>query len=289
MTGGQLFRLLRPPTLAATLAPVAVGTAAALAAGPVRPALVLDMLAVGMLLQVATNVANEYGDYRYGVDHGGSVGIAGVIVSGEVPPRTVARLGLALYLLAFVLGLPLAWARGLWLLLPGVLGIAMGVFYTAGPLPISRTPFGEVAAALFMGPLEIVCAEVAAGGRLTSAAWVASPTVALLVGAILLANNLRDRESDGLRGRRTLPVLLGPVRGYQLLCATVALAIVWPLLGAALQILPLSVLLVLLAVPLALRGLSRLREERLLRRAVPIVAGLHLSVSLLLAAALALR
>ena len=77
-----ILRLTRPHTLSAAVVPVLVGSAAGALAARLNWWLALDMLAVSLLLQIATNVANEYFDYRRGVDHQGLTGIAGVIVRG---------------------------------------------------------------------------------------------------------------------------------------------------------------------------------------------------------------
>jgi len=289
MTAGQLLRLARPHTLSAAVVPVFVGTAAgALAARPDLP-LALDMLAISLLLQIGTNMANEYFDFRRGVDHAGLTGIAGVIVHGELTPRTVLGWTLATFALAFALGCLLAAERGLLLVALGLLTIAAAVLYSAGPRPVSGTPFGELMVFGLMGVLETLVAEVAAVGRLTPAALAASLSVGFLVAAILTANNLRDRESDRERGRRTLAILLGADRGLLFLRLEAGLALVWPAAAALCGLLPPTAALTVLLTPLALR----LGRHGPLKRLLPDVSRLHLVnglvLSLAIAAALALR
>ncbi len=86
---GQLVRLIRVPTLAATAVPMLVGGALAVRSGGFDPLSWLDILVVALLMQVATNAFNEYGDYKHAVDTVPSVGFAGIIVSGEVNAREV--------------------------------------------------------------------------------------------------------------------------------------------------------------------------------------------------------
>lgn len=266
-----LFRLMRPVTLTATLSPVLVGIAAGALASRVNVWLALDMLVVGLLLQIGTNMANEYFDHRRGVDHAGSIGIAGVIVSGETPASAVLRYTVGTFVLALLLGLVLAYFRGFSILMLGLLSMLLAVLYSAGPRPIAATLFGEVAVFILMGPLEVVVSEVAAIGFATSAGLVASVSVGLLVAGILTANNLRDRESDARRGRRTLAIVLGEERGraflFWLSVIGVLTTAVWVILG----LMPWTAILAVMSLPLALFA----RREEHLARLLPASARLH--------------
>src|ERR1700691_5841704 len=159
---GQLIRLARVPTLAATAVPVMVGGALGFAEGSFSPLAWLDIFLVALLLQMGTNALNEYGDYRGAVDTAPSPGIAGVIVSGEVSAREVFRVAVALYALALGLGLVLVIFRGALMLILGVVAALAGIFYSTGPRPVSSTPFGETLVAVVMGPVEVVSASLAA-------------------------------------------------------------------------------------------------------------------------------
>lgn len=284
MQARDLWRLARPETLPASLVPVAVGTAAAGLTGPLSPLWTADVLLVALLLQIGTNMANELFDYRRGLDRPGAVGIAGVLVSGRMRPRTLGFLTAGVYALAVLLGAALAAARGPVLLLLGLLAAALSLAYSAGPRPVAATPFGEALVFLLMGPLEVGVAEVAAGGRLTAAALWASLPVGLTVAAILLANNTRDLEKDREHGRRTLAILLGRERAARLLEGLLLGAPLLALPMAAGGLLPASSLLALLALPLALR----LRKRLFLGNPVPPAGAFHLVSGLLLAAGLAL-
>ena len=283
MTLGQLWRLTRPHTLSAAVVPVLVGSAAGALSGRVDFLLALDMLVISLLLQIATNMANEYFDFRRGVDHQGLTGIAGVIVQGETSPRAVLAAAVTTFALAFLLGCLLALARGPLLVLLGLLSILMAVLYSAGPRPIAATPFGELTVFLLMGVLETLVSEVAAVGHLSAAAVAASLSVGFLVAAILTANNLRDRESDQERGRRTLAILLGADRGLRFLRWEAGAAVVWPAI-AALGLLPWPAALTLLLLPLA----WRVGRAGSLRRLLPEVSRLHLVNGLVLSLTLAI-
>jgi 1,4-dihydroxy-2-naphthoate octaprenyltransferase len=289
VTPAQLWRLGRPPTLPASIVPVAVGTAAgALARAPSWP-LVADMAVVAILLQAATNMTNEYHDYVRGVDEAQSVGIAGVLVRGELDAGAVRRAALATFALAIALGLLLAWARGPLLLGLGLGSAAIAYLYNAGPWPLSATPFGEATVFVVMGVVEVLASEVAAVGRATWTGAVASVPVAALVAAILLANNVRDLDSDRRHGRRTLAIVVGERAARRLLAALIAAALAWPVAAWAAGLLPWTALVALAATPAAvafMRGLGAPAAD--LRHAVARAARLELWAGGLIAVGLAL-
>lgn len=283
MTLGQLWRLSRPATLPASVVPVAVGTAAGALTGTIAWPLALDMAVVAILLQAATNMTNEYHDYARGLDRAGAVGIAGVLVDGEMAADAVRAAFLTTFLVATVLGLGLAFARGPILLALGLASIAVAYLYNAGPWPISATPLGEATVFVVMGPLEVLVSEVAAVGRTSAAGLAASVPVAALVAAILLANNLRDHDTDRAHGRRTLPIVLGPALGSRLFAALVGLALAAPVALWRLGLLPPEALVVLAALPAAAGLVRRVAVAGAdLRRAVPQTARLELLVGALL-------
>ena len=278
----RYVRLSRPPTLAASVVPVAVGTAAGALAGPVNGFYVADMALVALLLQAGTNMINEYYDFHRGIDDPESSGIAGVIVKGEMTPETVWQTAITTFLVAVAFGILLAFLRGPLLFVLGFFSVAVAFLYNAGPLPISQTPLGELTVFLVMGPLEVAVSEVAAVGRVTAVGLAASIPVAALVAGILLANNLRDLAKDRARGRHTLPVLFGPTAASSLMRGLVALALAWP---AALWLdgrLPAGTLVAVLGAPVAVPLLTALEKggERL-GAAVPLAARLELAVGAL--------
>jgi 1,4-dihydroxy-2-naphthoate octaprenyltransferase len=287
MTLREWWTLARPPTLPASVVPVAVGAAAGGARAPYWSVPV--MLAVALLLQIATNMTNEYADWHRGVDHPGSVGIAGAIVSGRFRAETIRNWALGTYGMALGLGLLLVALRGPLLLVLGLLAIGAGFLYNAGPYPLSATAWGEVLVFWVMGPLEVLVSEVAVSGRATPTGFWASLTVGFMVAAILLANNLRDREDDAARGRRTLAIRLGTGRGFRVLRLLVVAGLAWPVVASLLGRLPWGSSATLLVVPWAWGQLTRLERPDGLRQAVLIVGRIHLAGGLLLALGLAVH
>jgi 1,4-dihydroxy-2-naphthoate octaprenyltransferase len=221
------WRLLRPHTLTASFIPVAIGTVFALLYGPSRFSLFLAMLLASMLIQAATNMFNEYFDYRQGLDNKQSVGIGGTIVRDGVEPQTVLRLALGAIAFAFLLGFYLCSQTSWWLLPVGLVCIAIGYLYSGGPYPISATPFGEIVSGLAMGLVIITIAFFIQTGFVNPEVILVSIPTSILIGAILLSNNIRDLEGDKLHGRLTLAILLGKRSATALLAGLFALAYLW--------------------------------------------------------------
>jgi 1,4-dihydroxy-2-naphthoate polyprenyltransferase len=287
------WQLARPFSLTASIVPVLVGTAAAVATlgGLPRPDLFLAMLVASILIQIATNMFNEYFDFRHGLDTPQTVGIAGAIVRGLVPASSVFKAATACYVIAFVLGLYIVFQTSPVVLLLGLASAAGGYFYTGGPRPIAYTPFGELEVFIFMGPVIVSLAFFIQTGSFAPQAICASLPVACLVAAILLANNVRDVVADGRVGRRTIPVVLGRTTGLSIYTALVAGAYIVVIAGVVLRLLPLPALLPLLTIPMPIR-LVRLyastEDPSRLNAGVRGSAALHARFGLLLAVGIAL-
>lgn len=247
------WRMLRPFTLTASVVPTLIGSGLALAEGHWHWALFASFLAASVLIQAATNLFNEYFDYDRGLDSEEMVGIAGTIVHDGVRPRTVLNLAFGFVGLAVLLGLYICATTSWWVAVVGAGCLLVSYGYSGGPKPLSYTPFGELAAALAMGPVIVILAYYIQVGAISWRAVAASVPVGLLIGAILLGNNLRDMELDRAGGRRTLPILLGRRRGSVVLAAVFVLAYLVVIALAGLRVLPLWALLVLLTVPQAVR------------------------------------
>ncbi len=207
------WRLLRPPTLTASLAPVLVGTGLAIADHKFDFWLFLSMLIASMLIQAGANMINEYMDYKRGLDHKDMVGIAGTIVRDGIAPGVVLAAFWVTIAIAVILGGFIAATTSWWVAVAGVISMVVMYFYSGGPHPISYTPFGEITAGFFMGPVIIMITYFIESGHLSSHAFWTSLPIGLLIGAILLANNLRDYDHDLQGGRKTIPIIFGKKGG----------------------------------------------------------------------------
>ena len=207
-TPAQWLAGARPKTLPAAVAPVLVGTGAAVALDGFRPLPALLALVVALALQVAVNYANDYSDGKRGTD-ADRVGPMRLVGSGAAAPREVlAAAGLA-FGVAAVAGLGLAALSSWWLVAVGAVCIAAAWTYTGGPLPYGYRALGEVFVFVFFGPVAVVGTTFAQTGTLPGLAFAVSVPPGLLIVALLVVNNLRDIEGDALVGKRTLAVLLG--------------------------------------------------------------------------------
>ena len=203
-----LWRMFRPHTLSAAFVPVTLGAALSLPYNNFRTDLFLAMLMASILIQAATNMFNEYFDFKRGLDHAGSVGISGSIVRDGLAPATVLNIALLVMAIALALGLYLC-VQTSWILLPiGLACAAVGYLYSGGPYPISATPFGEIVAGTSMGVVIVGISFFLQTGTVTMDVLLVSVPTSVLIGAILMANNIRDLDDDKRHGRRTLAILL---------------------------------------------------------------------------------
>jgi 1,4-dihydroxy-2-naphthoate octaprenyltransferase len=238
----------RPKTLPAAVAPVFVGTGAAVAVGGFRPLPALLALVVALALQVAVNYANDYSDGKRGTD-ADRVGPMRLVGSGAAAPREVlVAAGLA-FAVAAVAGLGLAALSSWWLVAVGAACIAAAWTYTGGPLPYGYRALGEVFVFVFFGLVAVVGTTFAQTLTLPGLAYAVSVPIGLLIVDLLVVNNLRDIEGDALAGKRTLAVLLGDRATRKVFvgllvaafAVVVAVAFVRPWVGLALLGAPLAV------------------------------------------------
>lgn len=218
----KYWHLMRPHTLTAAIVPVLVGTATAKifllgSEDHIKISLFLAMLLACLLIQAATNMFNEYYDFKKGLDDHTSVGIGGAIVRNGMSPKLVMNLAIAFYIIAALLGIYLAIQSSFWILPIGLVCMAIGYLYTGGPMPISWTPFGELFSGVFMGGIIILLAFFIQTGNIqTLVVWISVPII-ITIGLINMANNIRDRVKDKESGRLTLPIVLGKANSIRFL------------------------------------------------------------------------
>ncbi|MGH9010880.1 MAG: 1,4-dihydroxy-2-naphthoate polyprenyltransferase [Acidimicrobiia bacterium] len=248
----------RPRTLPASVSPVLVGTAVAAAEGTVVAWRAVAAMVVALALQVGTNYANDYSDGRRGTDTH-RAGPLRLTASGLVAPSRVLRAAGISFGVAAVAGLLLALAVDLRLLLVGAACIAAGALYTGGPKPYGYAGFGELAVLVFFGFVATAGSAYVQLERLTSLAVLASVPVGLLACALLVANNLRDVDTDAAARKLTLAVRLGPACTRLLYQACVAGALAGVV---AIAITRPPALVALAAIPLAVKPVRLVAERR---------------------------
>jgi 1,4-dihydroxy-2-naphthoate polyprenyltransferase len=202
----------RPRTLPAAIAPVLVGTALAMTVADLRVGGFVAALLGAILIQVGTNLSNDYSDARRGADTEERLGPVRVTAGGLVPPRRVLVATYVTFALAVLCGVYLVYLAGPILLAIGAASILAGVLYTGGPRPYGYEGLGEVFVFLFFGLVAVAGSYFVQTEEVTWEAFALAVPVGLLAAAILVVNNVRDLETDRRAGKRTLAVRLGRPR-----------------------------------------------------------------------------
>jgi 1,4-dihydroxy-2-naphthoate polyprenyltransferase len=207
-TASQWVAGARPRTLPLALCPVLVGTTTATLGSHVSWWKATVAAAVALLLQIGVNYANDYSDGVRGTDRDRR-GPLRLTASGLASPGAVRTAALSCLALAAVAGVVLAIAVDLWLLAVGVACIAGAWLYSGGKHPYGYAGYGELAVLVFFGFVATVGSAYIQRRSFPAAAWWGALAVGLPACAVLVANNLRDIESDLAVGKRTLAVRLG--------------------------------------------------------------------------------
>ena len=253
MNLSQFFALIRPRTLTAAFSPVVLGAAMGATQFEATQPLWLSFLyTVGILIcvlsaQIAANIWNEYFDFKSGLDLTQAAGNSGSIVRDGISPTIIKRWGYITTILPLVLGVALASAVTWWYIPVGILCILTSILYSGGPKPISRTPFGELASGLAMGFAIVGITLFAWTHTLHWTYLIPAVPSTILIGAIMMTNNLRDFTNDANHGRCTLVILLGRERGLQLLRGLFLISSLWIVAWTICGIMPWTSLLALLS------------------------------------------
>jgi 1,4-dihydroxy-2-naphthoate octaprenyltransferase len=222
-----------------------------------------------VIFDMTVTALNNYFDYkRAEKKHGYNYEIHNSIVQYGLKTSTVKATIAVMVAISAALGLLLVYRTNLITLLLGTLCFAIGFAYSYGPMPISRTPFGEIFSGLTMGlgiPLITYYANVfdhnvldlsLVGNRFSLTFDLYSILGILLVSLpavfgianIMLANNICDIEDDLPNKRYTLPIVVGRDKAITLLKVLFALAYAAILGAVVLRVLPLYSLLALITI-----------------------------------------
>jgi 1,4-dihydroxy-2-naphthoate octaprenyltransferase len=277
----------RPRTLPAAVVPVLVGLAVASRSRALDWPTAAATLAAALLIQIGTNLANDYYDFVSGADTADRLGPQRITQAGLAEPSAVRGAALGVLAVAGAIGVRLVAVGGLPILVIGALSLVLAIAYTGGPWPLAHHGLGDLFVFLFFGVVAVNGTVWLQGVGPSMLSLAASLPVACLVTAILVVNNLRDIVTDARAGKRTLAVRLGAAAARAEYVSLVTLAFLLPL-GLAPFAGP-RVLLALGALPLAVievRALLR-RAGRELNASLAGTARLHLVFGVLLAAGLA--
>jgi 1,4-dihydroxy-2-naphthoate octaprenyltransferase len=262
LTSLQIWLLAsRPKTLPAAASGVITGTALALHDGHFRFGPALAALFVALLLQIGSNLANDVYDYERGADAGERHGPMRVTQARLLTPAQV-KLGMgAVFGLAALLGIYLAFAAGWVVILIGLAAILSAIAYTGGPFPLGYYGLGDLFVFLFFGVAAVAGTYFVQAGTVSAQAWWMCLPIGWLIVDILVVNNLRDIKADTAAGKRTMAVRMGEQGSrIQYLILLVMSYLILPLL-VLFKILPWTSLLAWLSLPLGWRTWLIVREQ----------------------------
>jgi 1,4-dihydroxy-2-naphthoate octaprenyltransferase len=281
----------RPKTLVAGVVPVAVGSALAFRDGALQPVAAAMALLGALLIQIGTNLTNDYYDFVRGADTGERLGPVRVTQAGLLAPAAVRAGAFTCFALAMGVGVYLVVLGGWPILATGLCSVLAGYAYTGGPYPLGYHGLGDVFVFVFFGLVAVGGTYFLQAHAITPVALLAAVPVGLLGVALLAVNNVRDAHTDGKVGKRTLVVRFGDRFGRAQWLVAVAASFATPVVLFAAGLAGPAVLLPLVALPLAIGPWKLVRSESgaVLNGALAATAKLQLVFGLLFAVGLGFR
>lgn len=161
--------------------------------------------------QIVSNFANEYFDYKNGLDRKGREGFRRGVTEGDITPRAMRNATFALLLAVSILGCSLIYWGGWWLIAVGIAVAIFAMAYSAGPYPLSHHGLGEIAVVIFFGLVPVIMTtyvQTLSWAMLPLTFWIAL-AIGLMGANVLIVNNYRDIEDDRAAGKSTLAVKFG--------------------------------------------------------------------------------
>jgi 1,4-dihydroxy-2-naphthoate octaprenyltransferase len=260
----------RPRTLALAAASIGLGILLAAAHGPLNGLLAALTLATALLLQILSNLANDYGDSLHGADSQARVGPRRAVQSGLISRRAMQQAIATVVVVTAICGLAMVWlAFGrtaiylvLIFLLLGAGAIWAAIAYTASSRPYGYVGLGDLFVFLFFGWVGVLGSYYLQRHQLPPDLLLPATSCGLFAVGVLNVNNIRDLRSDREAGKMSVPVRLGPERArlyhWMLLIGGFVAALLYVLLNYQSP----WQFLFLLAAPLLLRnGLSVSRRH----------------------------
>ncbi|WP_312985641.1 1,4-dihydroxy-2-naphthoate polyprenyltransferase [Atlantibacter sp.] len=209
---------LRPRTLPLAFASIVVGSALAWWQGVFDPVVAFLALLTAGLLQILSNLANDYGDAVKGSDKPDRIGPLRGMQKGVITQAQMKRALIITVMLICLSGFALVWVACrtfsdfLGFLLLGLLSIIAAITYTVGTRPYGYLGLGDISVLIFFGWLSVMGTWYLQAHTLIPAIFLPATACGLLATAVLNINNLRDIDSDRINGKNTLAVRLGPER-----------------------------------------------------------------------------
>lgn len=230
---GKWVEAMRLRTLPVSIAGVLAGCGCAVWQGSFSFVPALLCLLFALSAQIASNFANEYYDFKNGLDRKGREGFRRGVTEGDISPEAMKRATFLMLLAAALFGSLMLLYGGLWLIIVGCVILLFALAYSTGPYPLSHHGLGDVAVIIFFGvvPVTFTCyLQTGEWGQLP-VLLTTSLAIGLLAANVLVVNNYRDKEDDEAVGKRTTVVIFGRTimgRAY-LASGLLAMAIMLPL------------------------------------------------------------
>lgn len=292
----KIIKATRAPFLTAVVIPVLLGTAVAKAAGVDISILNFVIALIGaMFFHAGANVANDYFDTKSGCDQNNPnrtpfSGGSAVIINKEFTANQILALFIFYYALTIACGAFLAYRMGnLWyvILILGLLGFALGYFYTAPPFRLAHHGLGELAVGIAFGPITLFGAYFVQAKAFSFVPIIVSIPVAILIILVLWINQFPDREPDMSVNKNHFVARLGLKKSYVVYVALLVFTYLSVILFVALKLISIYAGLVLLTLPLAIKAITHIKKNldnvKALIPAQGLTIKLHLIIGLILA------
>jgi 1,4-dihydroxy-2-naphthoate polyprenyltransferase len=253
------FWAIRPFTLPASVVPVLVGTALAFRDGQFNSLRFVLTWVASLLVQIGTNLVDEYTDHLTAGSQGKLLAPYKVIALGLLSPQAVRSGAVLSFGVATGIGLYLVLVTSWSLLLVCAASLIVAYSYSAGPMPLGNIGLGQPLVFVFMGLLMVTATYYVQTATLTGQAFLAALPVACLVTAILVVNDLRDIDEDRQTGKITPVSRFGRRFGLGTFLLLVSGAYVSVLFWVVTEPALFPLLLVLLALPKAVATMRLIR------------------------------
>ncbi len=205
----------RPFALIASFVPFTLGSLIAMKTGPFSPFLYLVALLALLFIHGGSNAANDYFDFKNGIDRAGTLGStgSGLLLNGKITMREEKMVIVSCFAIGAFLGAWLVLMVGLPILWLGLAGILGGYFYTANPINLKYKGLGLPLIFVLYGPLVVFGAQYVQTKTFTFDGFIASIPVGIATVLVLLANEIRDTRDDRQLGVKSFPIVFGDLAG----------------------------------------------------------------------------
>ena len=262
------LKAFRLRTLPLAFSCAITGTFLAASNGAFRMSVLALTLLTTLLLQVLSNLANDYGDALSGADNSRRVGPQRVTHTGMVSHKEMKNMIIAFAIASFLSGVALV-IVGLYGALPrqkvlflvfGVLAIVAALRYTLGPKPYGYRGLGDIYVFLFFGLLGVLGSCFMQMQSVNITLLLPAASIGFFSTGVLNLNNLRDENSDRETGKRTIVVMKVSAFGKKYHIFLIFAGIVTALIYSLLYFESYLTLLWLLIVPFFIAGVIRVRR-----------------------------